>query len=63
MRAGFELALRGLADLRGGADRNRAGLLHRLAHGELDREPLLEAIGVVPQCRQLGSAVPRDHAL
>ena len=37
------------------------GVLHRLAHGELDREPQLEAIGVVPQCRQLGPAVARDH--
>jgi len=56
-----QLASRGLADLRGSAGRDRARAFHRLAHRELDREPLLEAVTVVPQRRELWPAIARDH--
>jgi hypothetical protein len=57
----IELAGRaGLHAVRG-ARRDRPGALHRATRGELDREPQLEAILVVPQRGELGSTVARDH--
>jgi hypothetical protein len=56
-----ELAARCGADLIGGACRDSAGGFHRATHGELDVEPQLESMLVVPQRRELGATVTRDH--
>jgi hypothetical protein len=57
----IELAGRAGRDAIRSAGGHAAGALHRATRGQLDREPQLEAILIVPQRGELGSTVARDH--
>ncbi len=57
---GVELAGGGRADRLGGARRDDR-TFHRLADRQLDLEPELEPVSVVPQRGELGAAIASDH--